>query len=188
MVKKRIQKNPEDSYWQNLLGEEGVDWILSLKNETFSSFQASIRRKDIIDQQKQMRINQMMDNLAATGQVDFEDVIMTMDMESVSQLKDFARYSVKKKQAMQTMAAMMEQGAKQQDVETMANASVEGKVAAEEIKNQRSGKQNITSFINNLVKQGVPPDQIAQMMQGGGSEEQGQGMPMPEEGMPMPPQ
>lgn len=187
-VKKRIQKNPEDSYWQNLLGDEGVDWILSIKNEPFSSFHASIKRKDIIDQQKQMRINQMMDNLAATGQVDFEDVIMTMDMESVSQLKDYARYSVKKKQAMQTMAAMMEQGAREQDTQIMANASVEGKVAAEEIKNERSGKQNVTSFINNLVKQGVPPEQIAQMMQGGGGEGQPQGSPMPQEGSPMPQQ
>jgi hypothetical protein len=183
-VKNDIQKNPDKLKWQSLLGEEGVQRILDLKNDTYTDFLLSISTRDIIDPARKARMLSALDNLMATGQIDFADWLNVEDAKTISELKDYAKYSVAKKREIQRVQEMMNNASRLQSTEAMAQGQSQTKQVEME---GNLAKQTIATTGNmakEMLKQGYSQEEIAQFMSGasgeGGAEQQG----MPPQGAP----
>jgi hypothetical protein len=176
--------------WQNLLGEEGVERIKALKDDPYTSFSLSISTRDIIDPTRKQRMLGMLDNLMATGQIDFADWLNVEDAKTMTELKEYARYSVAKKAEMQRVAAMIQQATAQQQTETMAQGQQAVKQTEMSGNLAKQNTINVTKMAQEMIKQGASQEEVAQFIAGaaGGEEQQGGGMPPEQGGGEMPPE
>jgi len=180
-IKELIISEPDNPLWQNLLGEEGVNRMLDLKDKTFASFLLSITRKSIIDPQRKQRIMAALDNLMNTGKIDFEDWLNSENATIMSELQDVAKYSVDKKRRQEEIMAKFQAEMQQNNAVIAADATVQKQVIDTQGANQRNSKDNISNIVNTMMREGKSEEQIAEFLQGlGGGVEQS----MPQQGAP----
>jgi len=189
-IKQKVAKEPTRMKWQNLLGEDGVERIKALKDDPYTSFSLSISTRDIIDPTRKQRMLGMLDNLMATGQIDFADWLNVEDAKTMTELKEYARYSVAKKAEMQRVAAMIQQATAQQQTETMAQGQQAVKQTEMSGNLAKQNTINVTKMAQEMIKQGASQEEVAQFIAGaaGGEEQQGGGMPPEQGGGEMPPE
>ena len=173
-VRKDIAKNPQKIKWQMLLGEDGVDSVVEFSKYPLNQLQAYISTRDIIDPVRKQRMLTMLDNLMATGQIDFEDWLNVEDASTITQLKELAKYSVKKKQAMAQIQAMLNQATQVQRAEVLAQGQAQTKMIEQEGMNKRNLSDNLTRLGGDILKQGGSMEEVNALM-GGAAQEQ---MPM----------
>jgi len=176
-VRKNIAKNPEKQKWQNLLGEVGVERIVAMAKEPYWSFQAYISTQDIIDPVRKQRMLSMLDNLMATGQIDFADWLNVEDAKTITQLKDYAKYSVNKKAEMTRINQMLANATSAQNVETMAQGQMAKTQSEQQGMNQRQKSKDVTSLSQTMLKEGGSMEDVNALMQGAAGGQQQQQMP-----------
>ena len=186
-VKNDIQKNPDKIKWQTLLGEEGVQRIVDLKDDTYTDFSLSISTRDIIDPARKARMLGALDNLMAQGQIDFADWLNVEDAKTISELKDYAKYSVAKKQEIQRVQEMMANATRLQSTEAMAAGQAQTKQVEMQGNIAKQSVQTAGNMAREMLKQGYSQEEIAEFMNGaaGGEQQmqQGRGEQMPPQGM-----
>jgi hypothetical protein len=177
LVKNDIQKHPDKLKWQSLLGEEGVQRIVDLKDDTYTQFMLYISTRDIIDPARKARMLSALDNLMATGQIDFADWLNVEDAKTISELKDYAKYSVAKKREVQRIQEMMANATRLQTTEAMA----EGQAQTKQVEMRGNiAKQTVASVGNmakEMLKQGYSQEEIAEFMNGAAGGQPSQGAP-----------
>jgi hypothetical protein len=183
------------------LGEEGVQRIVDLKDDTYTDFSLSISTRDIIDPARKARMLSALDNLMAQGQIDFADWLNVEDAKTISELKDYAKYSVAKKQEILRVQEMMANATRLQATEAMAAGQAQTKQVEMRGNIAKQSVQTAGNMAKEMLKQGYSQEEIAefmngaagveqQMPQGGGEQmppqgmEQGGGMPQQGGGMP----
>lgn len=171
-VRKDIAKNPDKIKWQMLLGEDGVDSIVEFSKYPLNQLQAYISTRDIIDPVRKQRMLTMLDNLMATGQIDFEDWLNVEDANTITQLKELAKYSVKKKQAAAQIQAMLNQATQVQKAEVLAQGQTEAKMIEQEGMNKRNLSDNLTRLGGDILKQGGTMKDVNALMGGAAQEQQ----------------
>jgi len=165
-IKELIISEPDNPLWQNLLGEEGVNRMLDLKDKTFASFLLSITRKSIIDPQRKQRIMAALDSLMNTGKIDFEDWLNAENATIMSELQDVAKYSVDKKRRQEEIMAKFQAEMQQNNAVIAADATVQKQVIDTQGANQRNSKDNISNIVNTMMREGKSEEQIAEFLQG----------------------
>lgn len=180
-VRKDIVKNPSKQVYLNLLGQQGVERIVAMSKEPYWRFQAYISTSDIIDPQRKQRLLSMLDNLAATGQIDIVDWLNVEDAKTMTELKDYAKYSVNKKNEMNRIAQMIGNATQVQQSEIAAQGQVAAKQAEQKGKSQQQSSKNVTDLSQTMLKQGYSMEDVTSLIQGaaqGGGQGQQQQMPM----------
>ncbi len=173
-VRKDIAKNPTKTKWLTLLGDEGVSVIKELSKYPLFKLQAYISTRDLIDPTRKQRMLAMLDNLMATGQIDFEDWLNVEDATTITELKQYAKYSVRKKQQLAQVMQMMNNATNVQRAEVLAQGQQEAKMIEQQGANQRNTSDNVTKMANQMIKQGASQEEIAAFLSGAAGEPQGQ--------------
>jgi hypothetical protein len=113
----------------------------------------------------------------ATGQIDFADWLNVEDAKTISELKDYAKYSVAKKREVQRIQEMMANATKLQTTEAMA----EGQAQTKQVEMRGNiAKQTVASVGNmakEMLKQGYSQEEIAEFMNGAAGGQPSQGAP-----------
>lgn len=165
-LRKRVIDDPENPIFQNLLGEKGVQLIIDSKDIPFSEWMLYISHQDVIDPVRKERMLRAMDMLMQSGAVDWRDWLEVEDAKTISQLKDYTNFAVAKKEFMARMQQMEAQAAKQQQVETMAAAQLEGKAMDNEAMLEESVMSNKTKIADTALKQTGDPNAAAAVIAG----------------------
>lgn len=165
-LRKRVIDDPENPIFQNLLGEKGVQLIIDSKDIPFSEWMLYISHQDVIDPVRKERMLRAMDMLMQAGAVDWRDWLEVEDAKTISQLKDYTNFAVAKKEFMARMQQMEAQAAKQQQVETMAGAQLEGKAMDNEAMLEESAMSNKAKIADTALKQTGDPNAAAAVMAG----------------------
>ena len=152
-LRKRVVNDPENPIFQNLLGEKGIQLIIDAKDVPFSQWLLYISHQDVIDPARKERMLRAMDMLMQSGAVDWRDWLEVEDAKTISQLKDYTNFAVAKKQYMAQMQQMAAEQAKQQQVETMANAQLQGKVMDNDAKLQAQNQTNATRLADTALRE-----------------------------------
>lgn len=177
VVKNKIAKNPDKQKWQNLLGEEGVDRIVALSKEPYWKLQAYISTQDIIDPIRKQRMLAMLDNLMATGQIDFVDWLNVEDAKTMTELKELAKYSVSKKQEQQRVMQMLSDATNMQRTEIMAQGQAQAKQIEQQGQAQIQQSKNVKDIASTMIKKDYPMEDVAALMQGAAGEPSPQQQP-----------
>lgn len=184
-LKKIVTSDPDNPKWQNLLGEDGVERLLAIKDDKYTEFLLSLSTRDIIDPVVRAKIGSMMEGFAAVQMIDPVDYLNTLTAKTLSELKDDLEFSVKKKEAREQMRLMLQEASANERTAIMA----EGQAKAKQIEQQGqlAGKQevNVGKAAVELLKQGYSPEDAAILIKGGGAPAglsnvaSGQQMPLP---------
>lgn len=124
-MRKRVIEDPENPVFQNLLGEDGVKRILDNKDVPYSRWLLRLSFKDIIDPARRERLNTFLTQLAATGAVDWRDVLTFEDAKTISEVIDKANYAAEKKEYKANLQAMSQAETKLAAAQTIADANME---------------------------------------------------------------
>jgi hypothetical protein len=118
----------------------------------------------------------------AQGQIDFADWLNVEDAKTISELKDYAKYSVAKKQEIQRVQEMMANATRLQSTEAMAAGQAQTKQVEMQGNIAKQSVQTAGNMAREMLKQGYSQDEIAAFMNGaaGGAQEAEQ---MPPQGM-----
>jgi hypothetical protein len=174
-LRKKVTIDPENPIYQNLLGEKGVQMIMDAKDIPFSQWLLYISHQDVIDPARKERMLRAMDMLMQAGAVDWRDWLEVEDAKTISQLKDYTNFAIAKKQYMQQMQQMQAAAAKQQQVEAMAAAQLQGKAMDNEAMLQAQSQGNATKLADTALRETGDVGAANAVMQGA----QGpQGVPM----------
>lgn len=176
-TKREIQKNPDAMKWQNLLGEDGVDRVVALKDEPYTKFLLSISTREIIDPAMKDRLLAMSEQLAATGQIDPLDWMKIVTAKTTTELVEYFKWSVAKKREMERMNNIFAQASANQQTETMAQGQMAAKQAEQMGGLQKQNTINNTKLAQEMLKQGYSQADVAAFMQGaagGGQPQQGE--------------
>jgi len=184
-VRKDIFKNPTKQKWLSLLGEKGVEMMNIISKQPLWKLQAYISTRDIIDPVRKQRMLGMLDNLAATGQVDILDWLNVEDAKTITELKASFAYSLNKKAEMQRIQAMINQATNVQRTDIMAEGQMQSKMIEQQGMNKRNAADNITKMANQMMKEGRSQEEINSFLAGAAGQGEQQGMPQ-EQGMAMP--
>jgi hypothetical protein len=178
-TKREIQKNPDAMKWQNLVGEDGVDRVVALKDEPYTKFLLSISTREIIDPAMKDRLLAMSEQLAATGQIDPLDWMKIVTAKTTTELMEYFKWSVAKKREMERMNNIFAQASANQQTETMAQGQLAAKQAEQMGGIQKQNTVNNTKLAQEMLKQGYSQADVAAFMQGaaGGGQPQQGGMP-----------
>jgi hypothetical protein len=182
-LKNIITRDPENPKWQNLLGEDGVERLLAIKNDPYTKFLLSVNTKDVIDPMVRAKILQMMEVFANSGAIDPVDYLETLTAKTISQLKDFMNYSVKKKEHRQQVAAMIAQATNAERSQIAGEAQMAAKETELQGQVAKQQEANEGKAMVEMIRQGmIPPDALNQVASG--SEQEMEQPTMPMEGMP----
>jgi hypothetical protein len=192
-IKTEICNNPLKMKWQNLLGEDGIERLLAIKDDRYTQFLLSISTRDIIDPTRKARMLGMLDNLMSTGQIDFVDWLNVEDAKTISELKDYAKYSVEKKRLREIYAQSLNAAAAEERAAMMAQSQQDAKLLEMQGGVQKQKTANTGKVATAMVNKDYSPDEIAafiqgaqaQGQQGGGVPQQGGGVPPEQGGVPM---
>jgi hypothetical protein len=181
---KKIQKDPTNSKWENLLGEDGVKRLLDLKDKPYSKMHLTIDLQDTIPEERRARILANLDRLMAGGQIDFEDYINVEDATNITQLKEYAKYAVKKREFAAQQQAYADAVSRQNAAETIAQGNQTGREIEATARMESEKIQSATGLAKTAMQQGASPEDAAQIIQGmNQSQGQPQGQPQPQEQM-----
>jgi len=181
---KKIQKDPTNSKWENLLGEDGVKRLLDLKDKPYSKMHLTIDLQDTIPEERRARILAHLDRLMAGGQIDFEDYMNVEDATNITELKEFSKYSVKKRQFAAQQQAYADAVSRQNAAETIAQGNQTGREIEATARMESEKIQSATGLAKTAMQQGATPEDAAQIIQGmNQSQGQPQGQPQPQEQM-----
>jgi len=179
--KRDIQKDPNNPIYQNLLGEEGINRILDLKETPYAHFSLSVLRRDTLDPQRKQRMMVALEGLMATGQIDFQDWLTVENATIMSELQDAAKYSVEKKRRQKEVELRLQMAQSEANATIAADATVQKQVVDTQGANQRNSKDNITAIVNRMLSEGATQEQVAEFLNGLQS---GQGQPQPQQQAP----
>jgi hypothetical protein len=181
-VRKDIYKNPTKQKWLSLLGEKGVEMMNLISKQPLWKLQAYISTRDIIDPVRKQRMLGMLDNLAATGQIDVMDWLNVEDAKTITELKSSFAYSLNKKAEMQRIQAMIAQATNVQRTDIMAEGQMQSKMIEQRGMNQRNSADNITKMASQMLKEGRSQEEINAFLAGADNEQGApQGQPMQQE-------
>jgi hypothetical protein len=165
-LRKKVVVDPENPIYQNMLGEKGVQMIMDAKDIPFSQWLLYISHQDVIDPARKERMLRAMDMLMQAGAVDWRDWLEVEDAKTISQLKDYTNFAVAKKQYMQQMQQMQAAAAKQQQVEAMAAAQLQGKAMDNEAMLQAQSQGNATRLADTALRETGDVNAANAVMQG----------------------
>jgi hypothetical protein len=181
-VRKDIYKNPTKQKWLSLLGEKGVEMMNLISKQPLWKLQAYISTRDIIDPVRKQRMLGMLDNLAATGQIDVMDWLNVEDAKTITELKSSFAYSLNKKAEMQRIQAMIAQATNVQRTDIMAEGQMQSKMIEQRGMNQRNAADNITKMASQMLKEGRSQEEVNAFLAGAANEQGApQGQPMQQE-------